>query len=83
MSSTSIEKSAKRLRWVIGLLWVGLLLVYVAGRIGFTGGPLRIQALGLSGEPGSLLIAADISLLVLTVALLTAALFPTACSGAM
>lgn len=69
MWGSSIEISARRLRWTIGILWAVLLAVYVAGRMGLAAGPLRIQAHGLSGAPDSLVYAADISLVVLTVAL--------------
>lgn len=70
MWGPSIEIAARRLRWVIGLFWGVLVLAYAAGRVGLAGGPLRIQAHALSETPSAMFLAADVSVVVLTVALL-------------
>ena len=69
MSGPTIEVAARRLRRIVGLFWLVLVLVYLAGRLGLAAGPLRVKAEALSETSGALLIAADISLIVLTVAL--------------
>ena len=66
-----IESAALRLRWILLLLWGALVLFYLAGRLGLSAGPLRIETRAEAGDSGALLVVADLSMI-----LLTAALFP-------
>ena len=66
----SIETAAVRLRWAIWILWGVLLLAYLAGRLGLSFGPVQVEARPSTGAHQGLTAVADISLALLTVALL-------------
>jgi hypothetical protein len=70
MSEPSIGKTARRLRWAVWIFWVLVVLAYAAGRFGLSlRGAVEVQAHSSAAESGTPMIVADISILLLSVAL--------------
>ena len=70
MVHSSIGKTANRLRWAVWIFWACVIVAYVAGRFGFSWqGAVEVQAHSSAAESGSPMIVADISIIILSVAL--------------
>lgn len=70
MESFGIAKTAKRLRWAVWIFWACIVAAYLAGRLGLAlGGSVEVKAHSSIGEAGLPMIVADISILLLSVAL--------------
>jgi hypothetical protein len=70
MESSGIAKTARRLRWAVWIFWACVVAAYVAGRLGLAlGGPVEVKARSSIGETGAPMIVADITILLLSVAL--------------
>jgi membrane protein DedA with SNARE-associated domain len=70
MNGTDIGKTARRLRWAVWILWGCIILAYVAGRLGLSlRGAVEVQAHSTVAESGTPMIVADITILLLSVAL--------------
>ena len=70
MSGSDIGKTAKRLRWAVWIFWACIILAYVAGRLGLSlRGAVEVQAHSTVAESGTPMIVADITILLLSVAL--------------
>ena len=69
MGNSDIGKTATRLRWAVWIFWAGILLAYAVGRFGLTFGVVRVQAHSAAGDAPSFMVIADVSILLLSVAL--------------
>jgi len=69
MANSDIGKTAMRLRWAVWIFWAGILLAYLVGRLGLTFGVVQVQAHSAAGDAPSFMIIADVSILLLSVAL--------------
>ena len=70
MNGTDIGKTARRLRWAVWIFWGCIILAYVAGRLGLSlRGAVEVQAHSTVAEAGTPMIVADITILLLSVAL--------------
>jgi hypothetical protein len=69
MANSDIGRTATRLRWTVWIFWVCVLLAYAVGRLGLTFGVVRVQAHSAAGDAPSFMMIADISILLLSVAL--------------
>lgn len=69
MANSDICKTATRLRWAVRIFWAGILLAYVVGRFRLTLGVVQVQAHSAAGDAPSFMIMADVSILLLSVAL--------------
>ena len=69
MAHASIAKTASRLRWAVWIVWGCILLVYAAGRFGLGVGALRVQASSAAGVGPPIMAVADVTILLITVAL--------------
>ena len=69
MGNSDIGTTATRLRWAVWIFWAGILLAYAIGRFGLTLGAVRVQAHSAAGGAPSFMAIADISILLLSVAL--------------
>jgi len=67
---SDIAKAAKRLRWGVWIFWLCVVVAYAAGRFGLTvRGAVEVQARSSEVDAGTPMIVADISVLLLSVAL--------------
>lgn len=70
MESPGIAKTARRLRWAVWIFWALVVVAYVAGRLGLAlGGPVEVKAHSSIGDTGAPMIVADVTILLLSVAL--------------
>ena len=69
MANSDIGRTATRLRWAVWIFWAGILLAYVVGRFGLTFGVVQVQAHSAAGDAPSFMVIADVSILLLSVAL--------------
>jgi hypothetical protein len=69
MVNSDIGRTATRLRWAVWIFWAGILLAYVVGRFGLTFGAVQVQAHSAAGDAPSFMAIADVSILLLSVAL--------------
>ena len=69
MARSSIANSASRLRWAVWIAWGCILVVYAAGRLGLGIGALRVQASSAAGVASPIMAVADLTILVVTIAL--------------
>ena len=70
MNESDIGKTAKRLRWAVWIFWACIILAYVAGRLGLSlRGAVEVQAHSTVAESGTPMIVADVTILLLSVAL--------------
>ena len=70
MDGSDIGKTARRLRWAVWIFWASIILAYVAGRLGLSlRGAVEVQAHSSAAESGTPMIVADITILLLSVAL--------------
>lgn len=70
MNGSDIGKTARRLRWAVWILWACIILAYVAGRFGLNlRGAVEVKAHSSAAESGTPMIVADITILLLSVAL--------------
>ena len=69
MARSSIAKTAGRLRWAVWIAWGCIIAIYAAGRLGLDFGFLKVQAKSDPDVPGSLKIVADVTLLLVSIAL--------------
>ena len=70
MSGSDIGKTARRLRWAVWIFWACIILAYVAGRLGLSlRGAVEVQAHSTVAESGTPMIVADVTILLLSVAL--------------
>ena len=70
MAVPDIGKTAERLRWSVWISWACILAAYVAGRFGLSfKGLVEVQAHSSEGDTGTPMVVADISILLLSVAL--------------
>ena len=69
MANSDIGKTATRLRWAVWIFWASIILAYVVGRFGLTFGVVQVQAHSTMGDAPSFMAIADVSILLLSVAL--------------
>ena len=69
MANSDIGSTATRLRWGVWIFWACVLLAYAVGRFGLTFGVVRVQTHSAAGDAPSFLALADVSILLLSVAL--------------
>jgi len=69
MRGSDIGKTASRLRWAVWIFWAGILMAYAVGRFGLTLGVVQVQAHSAAGDAPSFMVIADVSMLLLSVAL--------------
>ena len=69
MARASIAKTASRLRWAVWIVWGCILLAYLAGRFGLGVGALRVQASSAAGVAPPIMAVADVTIVLVTVAL--------------
>lgn len=69
MASSSIVRTAKRLRWAVWIFWAGIVLAYLAGRFGIETDLLRIRSRIDESSSGPVMIVADVTIVLLSVAL--------------
>ena len=69
MANSDIGSAATRLRWAVWIFWACVLLAYAVGRLGLTFGVVRVQTHSAAGDAPSFLALADVSILLLSVAL--------------
>ena len=69
MANSDIGSTATRLRWAVWIFWACVLLAYAVGRFGLTFGVVRVQTHSAAGAAPSFLALADVSILLLSVAL--------------
>lgn len=69
MAHASIAKTASKLRWAIWIIWGCILLVYTAGRLGLGVGAMRVQASSAAGVSPPIMAVADVTIVLITVAL--------------
>jgi hypothetical protein len=69
MANSDIGSTATRLRWAVWIFWACVLLAYAVGRLGLTFGVVRVQTHSAAGDAPSFLALADVSILLLSVAL--------------
>ena len=69
MANSDIGSTATRLRWAVWNFWACVLLAYAVGRLGLTFGVVRVQTHSAAGDAPSFLALADVSILLLSVAL--------------
>ena len=69
MANSDIGRTATGLRWAVWIFWAFVLLAYAVGRLGLTFGIVRVQAHSAAGDAPSFMMIADISILLLSVAL--------------
>ena len=69
MAHASIAKTASRLRWAIWIIWGCIVLVYAAGRLGLGVGAMRVQASSAAGVSPPIMAVADVTIVLITVAL--------------
>jgi hypothetical protein len=69
MGNSDIGKTATRLRWAVWIFWACVLLAYAVGRFGLTFGVVEVQAHSVAGDTPAFMVLADISVLLLSVAL--------------
>jgi hypothetical protein len=70
MASVEISRTAKRLRVAVWIFWGCILAAYVAGRFGLTTtGTVQVEAHSATAEAGTPMFVADITILLLCVAL--------------
>ena len=69
MADSNIAKMASRIRWGVWIVWAVLVLVYVAGRLGISIGTVRAQAHVPAAEGGSFTAIADLTIVLLSIAL--------------
>lgn len=70
MTGSGIGRTARRLRWAVWVFWGCIMLAYVVGRLGLaSSGVVRVQAHAAAGEAVPSMIVADVTILLLSVAL--------------
>ncbi|MCH8616357.1 DUF2975 domain-containing protein [Sphingomonas sp. SM33] len=69
MAHASIARTAFRLKLGVWIVWACILLVYVAGRFGLGVGLLRVQSHATAGDTPSIMAVADVTMVLLTIAL--------------
>ena len=69
MRTSDISITARRLRWAVWTFWGCIVAAYVAGRFGLSLDYLSVRARASVEEAGPLMIIADITILLLSVAL--------------
>ena len=69
MGTSDISSTARRLRWAVWIFWGCIIAAYVAGRFGLSFDYLRVRAHASVEQTGPLMIIADITILLLSVAL--------------
>ena len=69
MGNSDIGKTATRLRRAVWIFWACILLAYAVGRFGLTFGVVEVQAHSVAGDPPAFMVLADVSILLLSVAL--------------
>jgi hypothetical protein len=69
MGNSDIGKTATRLRWAVWIFWACILLAYAIGRFGLAFGVVEVQAHSVAGDSPAFMVLADISFLLLSVAL--------------
>ena len=69
MARTSIAKMANRLRWGMWIVWIAIVLIYIAGQLGLSIGFVRAQAHASESENASLPGVAELTIVLLSIAL--------------
>ena len=69
MRTSDISTTARRLRWAVWIFWGCIVAAYVAGRFGLSLDYLSVRARASVEEAGPPMIIADITILLLSVAL--------------
>ena len=70
VSNTSIAKMANRLRWGVWIVWLLIVLAYVAGQFGLSVGILTAQTRSSDGQAGHFTAVANLTIIFLSIALL-------------
>jgi len=68
-TNLDIGTTAKRLRWAVWIFWAAIVLAYVFGRLGVETDFLRIRSRVDGSSDGPVMIVADVTILLLSVAL--------------
>jgi hypothetical protein len=70
MIGSDIAKTANSLRWAVWIFWVCVVAAYLAARLGLgLNGTVEVRAHSSAGDVGAPMLAADLSILLLTIAL--------------
>jgi hypothetical protein len=69
MARTGIAKTAVRLQWSVWIVWGCILVIYAAGRFGLDIGIFRVQASSAAGVAPQIMAVADVTIVLVTVAL--------------
>lgn len=69
MARASIAKTAARLRWAVWIVWASIVAVYAVGRLGLGIGALKVQASSAAGSEPAIMAIADLTIVLVTVAL--------------
>lgn len=70
MVKSGIAKNANSLRWAVWIFWTCVVAAYIAARLGLgLSGAVQVRAHSSTGDVGAPMFVADISILLLTVAL--------------
>ncbi len=69
MGTSDISTTARRLRWAVWIFWGCIVAAYVAGRFGLSLDYLSVRARASVEEAGPSMVIADITILLLSVAL--------------
>jgi hypothetical protein len=67
--SSNIDKMAKRLRWAVWIFWACIVIAYLAGRFGLENDFLRVRSRIDESSTGPIMLIADATILLLSVAL--------------
>src|SRR5215218_3434426 len=70
MARRGIAKTAAKLRWSVWIIWCCILVVYAAGRFGLGVGAMRVEAISAAGAAPPIMAIADLTIVLITVALL-------------
>lgn len=69
MGTSDISNTARRLRWAVWIFWGCIIAAYLAGRFGLSLDSLRVQARASVEGVGPPMVIADITIVLLSVAL--------------
>ena len=69
MRISNISNTARRLRWAVWIFWGCIIAAYVAGRFGLSLDYFSVRARATVEDAGPLMIIADITILLLSIAL--------------
>lgn len=69
MMNSDIGRTAKRLRWAVWIVWAGIVLAYLFGRLGLETDFLRVRSRVDDSATGPIMVIADATIILLSIAL--------------